>query len=180
MTVEVKDIDNTDKVLASLQFMSLHEIRVGWVDKPSQSIKQSGATQVTGLKEPLTLAQMNFFHEVGTKTLPARPVISKTMDTRTLEIENLVTAGMDSAMQGRRSGRQVMNLIGAGVADMMKDTLVRQVGFAPLKDSTKKRKKNFGTGGLRRMTGPRAKNKARIHTGQSLNAITWGIGVKTP
>lgn len=106
-----------------------------------------------------TIADVAAAHEFGTRTVPQRSFIARTIDGRAAEIDRLQDAVIGRVIAGE-DPRDAAELVGLGVASMVRDTIRSNVP-PPLSPATVERKGD---------------SRTLVDTGQLLNAVKHEVG----
>ena len=106
-----------------------------------------------------TIAVVAAAHEFGTRTVPQRSFIARTVDGKAAEIGRLQEAVIERVLDGA-DPEDAADLAGLGVASLIRDTIRSNVP-PPLSAATAERKQDTRT---------------LVDTGQLLNAIKHEVG----
>ena len=131
-------------IAKELEMLAKKHVRVGIVAKHDLASKGKGVAsdQAVGYNRKvsrITLVEKALFHEVGTRDLPKSPprsFIAHTVDKNTVRIENMQAEAVDRVLADKQSAMSAMREVGSEVAQMMRNTIIQQDGFRPLKDTT--------------------------------------------
>lgn len=109
------------------------------------------------------------------KNIPARPFMSTTVDKHRAEWNEQVRRGANAIAEGRFTGAQVMDAIGALAAGDIRKT-ISEIQQPPLKEATvaarKRRYKDKKTVG--------SLTKPLVDTAVMVNAVTYAVEKKAP
>lgn len=125
--LEVIDRDvGFTKLVNELQWLEGKNVTIGWQGK--SALDQPGESDAT-------IVDIATFQEFGTVTIPSRPMLRSTFDTKAKEIEDFIAKELDKVIQLEQTAKQALNRIGlkavALVQQRIKDSPSWAVPLAP-------------------------------------------------
>lgn len=171
MPAKVRIVSKDAAMRRELAYLQAHEVRVGVL---TGGTKRTGVSdgadqhkvedQAKGKREPLTVADVFSFHELGRGRNPKRSSIVWVIDNQQKEIAELSDKAMLAIMNGKMSAKQALGLIGEKILSLAKMRIKSKIP-PPLSVARLRQKVRAGKSG----------EVPLIHTGQMINSMRWNI-----
>lgn len=148
--------DNLKTVLGNIRAMADKHVLVG---VPAEEAPRKG--------DPITNASLAYIHENGSpaRNIPARPFLKPGVKASREKCVKVLKGAAKAGFKDQAAIDKGLNSAGLIAQAAVKNQIVSQEGFAPLKPATLVARKRKGAKGT----------KALIRTGQLLNSITYVV-----
>lgn len=152
--LEVIDRDvGFTKLLKELQWLEGKSVTIGWQGK--SALDQHGG------EGDATIVDIATFQEFGTVTIPPRPMLRSTFDTKAKEIEDFIAKELDKVMQLEQTAKQALNRIGLKAVALVQQRIRESPTWAvPLDPAT---------------IAAKGSSVPLIDTARMLNSVTYAI-----
>lgn len=141
---------------------------VGQVGKCDKSFVQVGIQAGDIYQDGTSIADIAYYNEFGTDTIPSRPFMRQTFEKKNVELSKHVAAEYQAVLEGRKTIDFALNLLGAWYQTQIQNE-IRDGDWTPNASVTIARKE------AKRAPGNHDETKPLIDTGRMLASVRYVV-----